>query len=213
MLATYEHEVGPRSTPPTYSYRAAPRFDALGSWVARLVRYAVTKHGLADALRKAGTPGSDLILLRDLHRDRRGTRTSAPGEHRRRESFVRNVDAEDVILALAGLWQLDPAGDWSAQAQRIYEIVPRRSAATGLSKLARRGSSSLRPLGRLSSLQLAMAGGLAHLLPSLAAANARRLLGDHIRARARVLVVGLDEDPAAIAGASQSEAAVELVAA
>jgi hypothetical protein len=28
-----------------------------------------------------------------------------------------------VILALAGLWQLDPAGDWSAQAGRIYGIV------------------------------------------------------------------------------------------
>jgi hypothetical protein len=28
-----------------------------------------------------------------------------------------------VILALAGLWQLDPASDWRAQAQRIYDIV------------------------------------------------------------------------------------------
>jgi hypothetical protein len=27
-----------------------------------------------------------------------------------------------VILALAGLWQLDPASDWRAQAQRIYDI-------------------------------------------------------------------------------------------
>ena len=33
------------------------------------------------------------------------------------------LDAEDVILALAGLWQLDPAGDWRAQAERIYDIV------------------------------------------------------------------------------------------
>jgi hypothetical protein len=28
-----------------------------------------------------------------------------------------------VILALAGLWQLDPASDWKRQAQRIYGIV------------------------------------------------------------------------------------------
>jgi hypothetical protein len=26
-----------------------------------------------------------------------------------------DLDAEDVILALAGLWQLDAAGDWKAQ--------------------------------------------------------------------------------------------------
>jgi hypothetical protein len=32
-------------------------------------------------------------------------------------------DAQDVILALAGLWQLDPASDWEGQAHRIYEIV------------------------------------------------------------------------------------------
>jgi hypothetical protein len=34
-----------------------------------------------------------------------------------------DLNAEDVILALAGLWQLDPARDWSTQAQRIYGIV------------------------------------------------------------------------------------------
>jgi hypothetical protein len=28
-----------------------------------------------------------------------------------------------VILALAGLFQLDPTGDWRAQARRIYDIV------------------------------------------------------------------------------------------
>jgi hypothetical protein len=28
-----------------------------------------------------------------------------------------------VILALAGLWQLDPASDWQGQAHRIYRIV------------------------------------------------------------------------------------------
>ena len=33
------------------------------------------------------------------------------------------LDADDVILALAGLWQLDPASDWRAQAHRIYDIV------------------------------------------------------------------------------------------
>jgi len=33
------------------------------------------------------------------------------------------LDADDVILALAGIWQLDPASDWRAQAARIYDIV------------------------------------------------------------------------------------------
>jgi hypothetical protein len=28
-----------------------------------------------------------------------------------------------VILALAGLWELDPAGDWQTQAQQLYQLV------------------------------------------------------------------------------------------
>ena len=88
----------------------------------RLARYAVTKHGLADALRKATSPGSDLsstetydaivAALDRLLQANIAAGTLRPG-----------LDAEDVILALAGLWQLDPASDWSAQAQRIYDIV------------------------------------------------------------------------------------------
>jgi hypothetical protein len=33
------------------------------------------------------------------------------------------LDPNDVILALAGLMQLDPASDWNGQAQRLYYIV------------------------------------------------------------------------------------------
>jgi len=96
--------------------------DALRSWVERLARYAVTKHGLADALRKATSPGSDLSFtetygaivaaLDRLLQANVSAGTLRPG-----------LDADDVILALAGLWQLDPASDWKAQAQRIYDIV------------------------------------------------------------------------------------------
>jgi hypothetical protein len=33
------------------------------------------------------------------------------------------LEAENAILALAGLWQLDRAGDRRAQGQLVYEIV------------------------------------------------------------------------------------------
>jgi hypothetical protein len=33
------------------------------------------------------------------------------------------LDADDVILALAGLWQIDPSTDWKAQASRLYDLV------------------------------------------------------------------------------------------
>jgi AcrR family transcriptional regulator len=122
VLATYEHEVGQVVDAADVLLREQAPLDALGGWVARLARYAVTKHGLADALRQAATPGSDLSSSETYSAivaalDRLLQANIAAGTLRP------NLHAGDVILAFAGLWQLDPAGDWSAQAQRIYDIV------------------------------------------------------------------------------------------
>ena len=122
MLATYQHEVQRLVDAAGLLLQEQAPIDALRSWVERLARYAVTKHGLADALRKAASPGSDLsstdtygaivAALDRLLQANISAGTLRPG-----------LDADDVILALAGLWQLDPASDWRAQAQRIYDIV------------------------------------------------------------------------------------------
>jgi AcrR family transcriptional regulator len=122
VLATYQLEVqGLVDAADLLLAEQAP-LDGLRSWVERLARYAVTKHGLADALRKATSPGSDLsstdtygaivAALDRLLQANISAGTLRPG-----------LDAHDVILALAGLWQLDPASDWRAQTERIYDIV------------------------------------------------------------------------------------------
>jgi AcrR family transcriptional regulator len=122
VLAVYQQEVRSLVQSADSLLRERAPIDALRSWVQRLARYAVTKHGLADALRKASSPGSDLsssdtysAIVAAL--DRLLQANIAAGALRP------DLNPEDVILALAGLWQLDPAGDWSGQAQRIYGIV------------------------------------------------------------------------------------------
>ena len=122
VLAAYHREVRNLVDAADLLLQEQPPIDALRGWVERLARYAVTKHGLADALRKATTPGSDLSSTETYGTivaalDRLLQANIAAGALRR------GLDAEDVILALAGLWQLDPASDWRAQAQRIYDIV------------------------------------------------------------------------------------------
>jgi AcrR family transcriptional regulator len=122
VLATYQLEVQGLVDAADLLLAEQPPIDALRSWVERLARYAVTKHGLADALRKASTPGSDLSSTDTYDSivaalDRLLQANISAGTVRG------GLDAQDVILALAGLWQLDPASDWRAQAQRIYEIV------------------------------------------------------------------------------------------
>jgi AcrR family transcriptional regulator len=122
VLAVYQQEVGKLVQSADLLLQEQAPIDALRSWVERLARYAVTKHGLADALRKATTPGGDLsstdtytAIVAALDRLLRANIAAG--------TLRPDLNAEDVILALAGLWQLDPTGDWSAQAQRIYGIV------------------------------------------------------------------------------------------
>ena len=122
VLATYQHEVQTLVDAADLLLKEQAPIDALHTWVERLARYAMTKHGLADALRKATTPGSDLSLTETYDAivaalDRLLQANVAAGTLRL------GLDPHDVILALAGLWQLDPASDWRAQAQRIYDIV------------------------------------------------------------------------------------------
>ena len=122
VLATYEREVGKLVDAVDVLLREQAPIDALGSWVERLAAYAVTKHGLADALRKATSPGNDLSST--------GTYDAIVGALDRllqanisAGTLRPDLHADDVILALAGLWQLDPASDWKGQAQRLYDIV------------------------------------------------------------------------------------------
>ena len=107
-------DIGPKTETPGHPLRQP--------WVEEVAAYAVTKHGLADALRKATTPGNDLSSTSTYDAivgalDRLLRANIAAG-------IVREgLDADEVILALAGLWQLDREGDWRAQARRLYEIV------------------------------------------------------------------------------------------
>jgi AcrR family transcriptional regulator len=121
VLATYQHEVRKLVDAAGLLLHEQAPIDALRSWVERLARYAVTKHGLADALRKATSPGSELSA--DTYAAIVAALDSLLQANIRAGTLRPDLDAEDVILALAGLWQLDPASDWRAQAQRVYDIV------------------------------------------------------------------------------------------
>jgi AcrR family transcriptional regulator len=122
VLATYEREVTKLVDAADVLVHEQEPINALRTWVERLADYAMTKHGLGDALRKATSPGSDLSYAHTYNAivgalDRLLQANIAAGTLRA------DLDADDVILALAGLWQLDPASDWKKQAARLYDIV------------------------------------------------------------------------------------------
>jgi AcrR family transcriptional regulator len=122
VLATYQHEVHQLVLAADSLLRERGPTEALSIWVERLARYAVTKHGLADALRWAGALGSDLSS-NDIYDEIVGALDRLLQANIAAGTLRPGLDANDVILALAGLFQLDPASDWRGQAHRIYDIV------------------------------------------------------------------------------------------
>jgi AcrR family transcriptional regulator len=121
ILAAYRHEVQQLVRTADDLLAELPAGEALRAWVTRLAQYAMTKHGLAEALRSATTSDNELFaetyapIAHAL-----ATLLTAAGE----AGVVRpGLDPDDVLLALAGLWQLNPAGDWRAQAARLYDLV------------------------------------------------------------------------------------------
>jgi hypothetical protein len=97
--------------------RSAP-IDALRDWLLRVARYGMTKHGLAaamGALREGcadETRGKILGAIELLLRACEDAGAIRPG-----------VRADDFLLAMTGLFRMDPAGDWEEQARRLIDLL------------------------------------------------------------------------------------------
>lgn len=121
VLEVYRHEVRQLAEAADQLLVKESPGDALRDWVQRLAQYAMTKHGLADALRAATGSGTALFAetydpivaaLERLLVAAEYAGTVRPG-----------LDPHNVILALAGLWEIDPATDWQARARQLYDLI------------------------------------------------------------------------------------------
>lgn len=121
VLEIYRHEM--RQVADSAAELLADREPdrALRAWMDGLARFAMTKAGLADAIRQATcgpdspdkpehTPMSEAAEL--LLRAGEKAGTVRPG-----------VTADDFFLAIAGLWQIDPRQDWQPRATRLLDLV------------------------------------------------------------------------------------------
>jgi AcrR family transcriptional regulator len=95
--------------------------DALREWVERLAQYAITKHGLAEVLRTATS--SDQPLHAETYDRIVGTLAKLLAAAEASGDIRPGLDPDVVILALAGLWQIEPTTGWRSRARQLYEIV------------------------------------------------------------------------------------------
>ncbi|MET7683965.1 TetR/AcrR family transcriptional regulator [Streptomyces sp. NPDC005423] len=121
VLEVYRHEMSQVADAARQLLDTCPPERALREFMDRLARFAMAKAGLAGALRHAaggsGAParpghGAVTEAVDLLLRTNEEAGTIRPG-----------VTPEDFFLAIAGLWQIDPAGDWQARAGRLLDLV------------------------------------------------------------------------------------------
>jgi AcrR family transcriptional regulator len=98
-----------------------PAVDALREWMGRFVRYAAAKRGMGAALRAA--VGSDSSLFAD-------TRTRIIGaidvllDAGRADGSVRpDVDGEQVMLAMGGVWNVPDSDRWAERVRGLLDLV------------------------------------------------------------------------------------------
>jgi AcrR family transcriptional regulator len=121
VLEIYRYEMQQVADTATLLLETREPDRALREWMDRLARFAMAKAGLAEAIRQAmcasgnlpkpgHTPVTDAagLLLRACEE----AGTIRPG-----------VTTDDFFLAIAGLWQIDPHGDWQRRTARLLDLV------------------------------------------------------------------------------------------
>ncbi|MGY6021858.1 TetR/AcrR family transcriptional regulator [Streptomyces spinosirectus] len=121
VLEIYRHEMQQVADHAAQLLAQMPPKQALRTWMDRLAEFAMTKAGLADAIRLAtSAPGSPAKpthtpvtdAAEQLLRANEEAGTIRPG-----------LTPEDFMLAIAGLWQMTPADDWRPRAKRLLDLV------------------------------------------------------------------------------------------
>ncbi|WP_314174981.1 TetR/AcrR family transcriptional regulator [Streptomyces winkii] len=121
VLEVYRHEMQQVADAATELVETREPERALREWMDHLARFAMAKAGLADAIRQAtsapGNPqkpghGPVMSAAERLLRANEEAGTIRPG-----------ITADDFLLAIAGLWQIDPQGDWQPRVDRLLDLV------------------------------------------------------------------------------------------
>ena len=121
VLEVYRYEMQQVAETAAQLLRTCPPDQALREWMDRLAQYAMAKAGLADALRKTTSKHGSLAHLGH------GPVTQAVGlllaANEEAGTIRRGVTPDDFVLAIAGLWQIDPHSDWQPRTTRLLDLV------------------------------------------------------------------------------------------
>ncbi|GHH91697.1 TetR/AcrR family transcriptional regulator [Streptomyces capillispiralis] len=121
VLEIYRYEMRQVADSAAHLLRTREPDRALREWMDRLARFAMAKAGLADAIRQVTSgPGSPDKPGHSPVTDAADMLLRACEE----AGLIRpGVTGEDFFLAIGGLWQIDPSGDWQPRATRLLDLI------------------------------------------------------------------------------------------
>ncbi|MFJ6609710.1 TetR/AcrR family transcriptional regulator [Streptomyces sp. NPDC091289] len=121
VLEIYRYEMQQVADAACELLETRPPERALREWMDRLARFAMTKAGLADAIRLVtSAPGGPARPGPTPIMEAAGTLLRTCEEA---GAIRTGVTPDDFFLAIAGLWQLDPHKDWEPTAGRLLDFV------------------------------------------------------------------------------------------
>ncbi|MCS0605393.1 TetR/AcrR family transcriptional regulator [Streptomyces sp. LP11] len=121
VLEIYRHEMQQVAESAACLLAALAPAEALRAWMDRLAEFAMTKAGLAGVIRQAtSVPGAP---AKPAHTPVTSAAETLLRANEEAGTIRPGLTADDFMLAIAGLWQLDPHDDWQPRAGRLLDLV------------------------------------------------------------------------------------------
>ena len=121
VLEIYRHEMQQVADSAAQLLETREPEQALREWMDRLARFGMAKAGLANAIQQATSgPGN---LAKPGHAPVSAAAEVLLRANEEAGTIRPGVTADDFILAIGGLWLIDPAGDWQPRATRLLDLV------------------------------------------------------------------------------------------
>ncbi|MEU9875907.1 TetR/AcrR family transcriptional regulator [Streptomyces phaeochromogenes] len=121
VLEIYRHEMQQVADSAAHLLETREPEQALREWMDRLARFGMAKAGLANAIQQATSgPGN---LAKPGHAPVSAAAELLLRANEEAGTIRPGVTADDFILAIGGLWLIDPAGDWQPRATRLLDLI------------------------------------------------------------------------------------------
>lgn len=129
ILAAYDREVTQLVASASILLAERSPDAALRAWISGLARFARSKSGLSEAIQQAsraagGPPHPGLVRIRSA--------VDELLDANRRAGLIReDITADDVMLLIAGIWDMPPGADGEDRASRLIDLAMRALRSDG----------------------------------------------------------------------------------